>query len=360
MKLSICLTVYGAFLLLYSIIIVAIEATSFYVGLIFTILPFLCFIILNWFAIPQPSEAVIREILGENLWIIERDRHPLSGENESAEDDTFAIKTVAHRACGLDAPENSMAAIKSCKNKGSKCIEIDLWLTADNIAVVFHDDTLERMTNGFGPIKIKTFQALQELKLAFQPEPHIKQTFVEAKIPTLDECIKFCLESDIKLILDVKDTSDEMVHTLLAMYKRNPVLYRRVIVSGFDPLFIYKIRSADPQIACSMAWRPEYFTSVSFDAVHGSKRCSQLLHRHYFSLVMDYISAWLFNHILFYLLGLSVVLLHKDVLSARTVARWQNRGIRVMAWTVNNKTEKDYFVNVLHIPYLTDTLSYTH
>lgn len=37
--------------------------------------------------------------------------------------------------------------------------------------------------------------------------------------------------------------------------------------------------------------------------------------------------------------------------------RWQERGFCVVAWTVNSKEDKDYFQNVLNLPFLTDAVS---
>lgn len=38
------------------------------------------------------------------------------------------------------------------------------------------------------------------------------------------------------------------------------------------------------------------------------------------------------------------------------VNQWRNKGVRVMAWTVNSPLEKQYFSRTLKITYLTDTL----
>lgn len=41
----------------------------------------------------------------------------------------------------------------------------------------------------------------------------------------------------------------------------------------------------------------------------------------------------------------------------RTVSEWHEKGIRVIAWTVNAPAEKQYFAKVLKITYMTDTLT---
>lgn len=52
------------------------------------------------------------------------------------------------------------------KKNGADGVEIDLSFTKDNIAVLFHDDTLERTTNGFGNLAAKTFTEVRELDAA--------------------------------------------------------------------------------------------------------------------------------------------------------------------------------------------------
>ena len=39
-----------------------------------------------------------------------------------------------------------------------RCIEFDVSFTSDGVAVVFHDDTLDRTTNGKGPVDNMSFQ----------------------------------------------------------------------------------------------------------------------------------------------------------------------------------------------------------
>ena len=52
------------------------------------------------------------------------------------------------------------------KKNGADGVEIDLSFTKDNIAVLFHDDTVERTTNGFGNLAAKTFTEVRELDAA--------------------------------------------------------------------------------------------------------------------------------------------------------------------------------------------------
>jgi glycerophosphoryl diester phosphodiesterase len=74
---------------------------------------------------------------------------------------------VAHR--GLwnrdGAPENSLAAFQLACEAGYG-IELDVQLTSDGEAVVFHDDDLKRMTGAEGRVRDRTAADLAELRLA--------------------------------------------------------------------------------------------------------------------------------------------------------------------------------------------------
>lgn len=61
--------------------------------------------------------------------------------------DKKRVFTVAHRADFGNYPENSIEAIISVWAMGGDCVEIDVRFTRDGVAVIMHDDTLDRMTD---------------------------------------------------------------------------------------------------------------------------------------------------------------------------------------------------------------------
>ena len=74
---------------------------------------------------------------------------------------------IAHRGLHNNdngIPENSLLAFQKAIEKGY-AIENDIHLTADGRVVVFHDDTLNRMTGANGLVCEKTFEELRELRL---------------------------------------------------------------------------------------------------------------------------------------------------------------------------------------------------
>ena len=78
-----------------------------------------------------------------------------------------------------------MAAFKGALDAGVKMIELDVNMTRDRKLVVIHDDTLERTTNGQGPVSAHRLDELRELDAGswFHPE------FSGERIPTLQEVL---------------------------------------------------------------------------------------------------------------------------------------------------------------------------
>lgn len=61
-------------------------------------------------------------------------------------------RVLAHRGGGSFAPENTLAAIRKAKEFGFGGVEVDVMLAADSVPVLIHDETLDRTTNGKGPV----------------------------------------------------------------------------------------------------------------------------------------------------------------------------------------------------------------
>lgn len=80
---------------------------------------------------------------------------------ERMQDDKLLV--CAHRGASNIAPENTIAALQKALEAGAQMIEIDVQITKDHELVVFHDDTLERTTNGKGLLRDHTFAELTQL-----------------------------------------------------------------------------------------------------------------------------------------------------------------------------------------------------
>jgi len=99
---------------------------------------------------------------------------------------SLSTKVWGHRGCrgAANPPENSVPAFNAAIKQGAHGIELDVFLTEDDRLVVFHDDTLERMSDGRGPITALTLTQIKKLRLK---DPTEQLTGVE--IPTLEEVL---------------------------------------------------------------------------------------------------------------------------------------------------------------------------
>jgi glycerophosphoryl diester phosphodiesterase len=73
----------------------------------------------------------------------------------------------AHRGSRLLWPENTAEAFQGAVELGYRYIEMDVQITRDDVVVVFHDPTLERTTNGQGPVAEWSFAELRHLDAAW-------------------------------------------------------------------------------------------------------------------------------------------------------------------------------------------------
>src|SRR5678809_987163 len=76
-------------------------------------------------------------------------------------------QVFAHRGgCEL-GPENTIAAFDIGMSTGADGLELDVHLSADGVVVVHHDKTLDRTTNGSGPISARSAQELARVDAGY-------------------------------------------------------------------------------------------------------------------------------------------------------------------------------------------------
>jgi glycerophosphoryl diester phosphodiesterase len=72
---------------------------------------------------------------------------------------------IGHRGAAAHAPENTCASIREAARQGARMVEFDATITGDNppAVILFHDDTLERTTNGSGAVDRMPLNDLKQL-----------------------------------------------------------------------------------------------------------------------------------------------------------------------------------------------------
>lgn len=118
-------------------------------------------------------------------------------------------KIIGHRgACGY-APENTLESIKTAADMGCTWVELDVKLTRDDVAIIFHDDELDRTSNGSGPVMNATYEEIRQLEAG----SWFADSFAGIKIPTLEETLELLIDLDLGLNLEIKPCPSREVVT---------------------------------------------------------------------------------------------------------------------------------------------------
>lgn len=109
-------------------------------------------------------------------------------------------RLIAHRGASTIAPENTLAALGAAADAGVEAVEFDVRLTRDGACVVFHDDDLDRTSNGSGPVAECDLADLQRLDAGAWFSP----AFAGEPIPTLSEVHELCSARGLTANLEIK------------------------------------------------------------------------------------------------------------------------------------------------------------
>ncbi|WP_430615399.1 glycerophosphodiester phosphodiesterase [Flavobacterium sp. JP2137] len=132
------------------------------------------------------------------------------------------ILVIGHRGAKGHVAENTLESIDKAIALKVDMIEIDVYKVKSGELVVFHDETLDRVTDGTGKIETYTYEELKKLKVEGK-----------YKIPTLSEVIE---RIDRKVVLNIElkglDTATE-AHKIIADFKKKGWTNAHFIISSF-------------------------------------------------------------------------------------------------------------------------------
>lgn len=156
-------------------------------------------------------------------------------------------RAFAHRGGLEEAPENTLGAFRHAASLGFSYLETDVHLTADGGLVAFHDERLDRVTDGTGRIS--------ELTLAEVRAARIDGT---ERVPLLDELLEEL--PDARFNIDAKD--DRVVVALVHAIRRHGAL-DRVCVGAFSDERIRRLRRLGGPGLCTTAGPRETARAVA-------------------------------------------------------------------------------------------------
>lgn len=116
---------------------------------------------------------------------------------------------IAHRGSPRAAPENTLASFRQAARDGATWVEFDVSLTLDGRAVIFHDDNLDRTSDGSGPLASTPFDAVRCLDAGSWFGP----AFAGEQVPTLEEALELFAELGLCFNMEIKPDRGREVET---------------------------------------------------------------------------------------------------------------------------------------------------
>jgi glycerophosphoryl diester phosphodiesterase len=212
-------------------------------------------------------------------------------------------RLIAHRGAGFSAPENTLAAFKLGYESGFRMFECDVKLSADGVAYLLHDPTLERTTNGTGAAHQLTWAKLRSLDAGSWHS----EAFRGEGLVSLDELGSFCIDKNCTLNIEIKPSP------------------------GFDRITGAKVAEQALQIWRDSLVQP-LLTSFSPISLAAAKASAPSLPRgllvHKFSRRWQRVAPEL---------GCTAVIFEKSLCNKRALTLAKGLGLRCGAYTVNDK-----------------------
>ncbi len=212
--------------------------------------------------------------------------------------------SYGHRGARGHAPENTLLAFDLAFDLGADGIECDVQLSADGRIVVIHDSTVNRTTNGRGPVNGMSFEALRALDAG-------RLMRLPQRIPTLEETLALVWRRGGLLNLELKaDTDTEAVTVaeavapvLNALPEDNP-LRAGLLLSSFSFPAVARMRELAPWARTATLYGGRAWT--------GSAMIESALH-----------------------LGVEAIHPHPRILTEGTIRAAHEAGLKVNVWTAN-------------------------
>jgi glycerophosphoryl diester phosphodiesterase len=140
---------------------------------------------------------------------------------------------MGHRGAAALEPENTLLSITRAMEIGVNAVEIDVRLSKDKELVVIHDSTVDRTTNGAGPVSRFALDEIKELD-AGKGET----------IPTLDEVVNL-IGNKVRLVIELKEEATE--RKVVELIKKNKLLDNVYVISFWHRL-VKTVKEMDSRI----------------------------------------------------------------------------------------------------------------
>src|SRR6185312_11925245 len=216
--------------------------------------------------------------------------------------ETSVTEIASHRGGALLWPENSRTAFESTTRLKVDQVEFDVHPSRDGELVVIHDPTLDRTTNGTGPVHGQSFSELSKLTL--------RGTAAD-RILLFDEVIDIFEPTLIKLRIELKKGADALPYPglpdkVMETLDRRGMLDRSIVTS-FELDVVCAAAACAPVSGHVYLILPELEKRIGLDAVLQTASGR----------------------------GIPMLALRESTLDAAKISRIRSAGLGVGAWAVN-------------------------
>ena len=162
-------------------------------------------------------------------------------------------KIIGHRGASMVAPENSASSLEVASSMGLEWIETDVQITLDNELVIFHDEKLDRTSNGKGFLALKKLSELKQLDIGSWFSNKYKGEKILTLVQFLDliKKYKFSLQLEIKHMhgkeIEIVDEIVKQIKPYLNYFKG------KLFVSSFSEKCLRLFSKKLPQIPLALA-----------------------------------------------------------------------------------------------------------
>ncbi|MBI5503690.1 MAG: glycerophosphodiester phosphodiesterase [Deltaproteobacteria bacterium] len=162
-------------------------------------------------------------------------------------------RLFAHRGASGTFPENTIEAFEAGLAAGADRLELDVHGSADGQVVVFHDESLERTTDGAGLVRQHTLADLREYDAGYRFQAADGSYPFRGKgvrIPTLDEVLERFPHTPLNI--EIKQEKPHLEHAVVEAIDRARAR-DRVLLAGQDQRVLERVRRLAPDLTTSFS-----------------------------------------------------------------------------------------------------------
>lgn len=150
------------------------------------------------------------------------------------------IHSVNHRGYHSVAPENTLSAFRLSKEMGFDRVEADVSFTSDGYAVLLHDTTVDRTSDGTGTISELTFAYVRSLDFGSWKSAD----YAGEQIPAFEEWIALCRRLGLHPYIEIKTPATQtQVEGLVETVKRYGMLEKVTWITAAGAVYLEYVKN---------------------------------------------------------------------------------------------------------------------